>query len=172
MSQTTIDRAQPYPIRLPARQSAGELHIGWRSYPVTVLDISWQAINVALPKSAIRRVKLHRRVTVWHQGNQYQAVASQPCQKENGVTTLSLTISDVDDPRLKKIQRAMRSCDTKCGEQRIHTDPVVVAVALIGCLVAFLVMPGWGESLGTSTTVTEALTGFMTGIAEFFTGMF
>lgn len=172
MSQTTIDRAQPYLIRLPARQSAGELHIGWRSYPVTVLDISWQAITVALPSSAIRRVKLHSKAIVWHQGNQYPAVVSKPCQKENGVATLSLMISDTDDPRLKKIQRAMRRGDATCGEQRLNADPVVVAVALIGCLVAFLVMPGWGESLGTSTTVTEAITGLLTELADFFTGLF
>lgn len=168
-----VDRSQPYPIRVPVGQSAGELHVGWRSYPINVVDISWQTITIAVTKKIAARIRHHSKATVWNQGNQWLVIVEgHPQQHENGLVTLSLNLADREDPRLKQIQRSTRGASVQIGTQRMGTDPVVVAVMIIGILIALLVTPGWGEQWGTSVPLTKAITELFSSFFSLFTNLF
>ncbi len=165
---STVDRAQPYPIKLPSQQAAGELHVGWRSYPVQVIDISWQAVTVAIPPKASKRIRLNSHATVWYQGNAWRSIADKPCRRESGQTLLQLTLADQTDPRLLRMKRASKANTTICGEQNVNSDPLVIAVLIIGVIIAFLIMPGWGDELGTSQTIPTAFQEFFKAVGGVF----
>jgi hypothetical protein len=167
---TDIDRTQPYAIRLPTSQSSGEMRVGWRSYKVQVVDISWQSITVSLPSSIASRLRLNSVATVWHQGTSWRTTINHPTRGENGTTSLSLSLMECDSQvhKLKKnFDRAVA-----CGETRVGTDPLVFGIALFSLIVAAMVLPGFGDEMGTSDMMTKLITDMCKNTTKFFTDMF
>ncbi len=165
----TNDRSTPYQIRMPSHQAAAKLRIGRRELLVQVRDVSWADITVALPASVARKFGNGRSVTLTHQG---ETLKSKICARHVGTDGETLLVLRQVHGELasSKMTKTHQHPDRirPVSEQRVNSDPLLTIVLMVGGLVAIMIMPGWGDELGTSSTLTDGICDFCTGMLQFF----
>lgn len=165
--ETSTDRTQAYAIKLPAQQSSGELRVGWRSFPVNLIDISWNAITVDLPLATAKRLRLNSKATVLYQGNLWHTRIADKATRNGNRAVLSMCLAENDDPRVQKLKKNKQSSTPVYGEQALSSDPVALAVLIVGFLSMMLIMMNTGSD-GSGTSFTRAIEGFFRDIKTTF----
>lgn len=136
--ETSSDRTQPYPIKLPSQHSSGELRVGWRSFPVNLIDISWNAITVDLPLGTAKRLRLNSKATVLYQGNYWHTRIVEKATRNGNRAILSMCLAENDDPRVQRLKNKktvfgsrvrrtgfkLRSSGPRCLDCRLLVDDV------------------------------------------------
>ncbi len=169
--ETSSDRTQPYPIKLPSQHSSGELRVGWRSFPVNLIDISWNAITVDLPLGTAKRLRLNSKATVLYQGNYWHTRIVEKATRNGNRAILSMCLAENDDPRVQRLKNKKQSLAPVYGEQALSSDPVALAVLIVGFLSMMLIMMNTGSD-GSGTSLTRAIEGFFRDIKTTFSSYF
>ena len=165
--QAEQDRTFAYSFQLPASQTRGRLRVGSRKIAVKVQSKSWQEIKLLTTAKIARKAITKGRCSLEHQGIVCQAIASSQLTVGEGQVCLTLTITSEPSNLSRRIKRITNS-SAKSHQQRITGDPMSTICLLAGSLLILLVMPGWGDELGTSDLLTDGITDFCSALSEFF----
>ncbi len=163
----TIDRSQPYHIRIPSDQSSAELHVGWRSYHVSVRETSWADISLTLPASRAKLLKLKAECKLYHQGSTWRAYIAEIVNSPDGMASVTLIRAE-EVEAASKPKRDRRMGAKPPTEHRMASDPLILAIGVFGFLAAMLILPGWGDELGTSEPLTTGIVDFLKNVTGLF----
>ena len=160
--QRADDRAKPYNIRIPANQMAAELHLGWRSYAASVRQLSWAGAVVSVTPAAAEAFRRRRVGRLVHQNTAWEAVIES--EQMAGGNEILLTLQRVESSHS---ETAKYTESVPAAQHWLHTDPLFAGLILFALLASMLIMPGWGEELGTSQAIGDAAVTFGRGIVDF-----
>jgi hypothetical protein len=154
MSQVeTESRARPYCYPTQNDQAIGKLRLGWRDYPVLVCGYSWAGYTIEVNNSLARKLSLGREAKLTHQGSTYEVSCLSRVVVRKNLVQIELQREDNHAERNKLIRRNKTAARATISlNQR---DPVLSFATWVFIIMMLMILPGWGESLGTTQYFTE-----------------
>jgi hypothetical protein len=134
--------------------SAGEVRLGNKKYPVVLLDTSRNGFTVRVPKSIGDKIQSKKTCYLSFAGELWEVTC-------NGVYSETEKQLDIDFVRGRELTKIKQPRLGGAGVDLFspQQDPTLLLGLLVGFLLACVCLPGIGDQLGTAPRVTKAVQG-------------
>lgn len=135
--------------------SAGELRLKNKKYPVTLLDTSRDGFTVRVSKSLGKKIQAERTCQLSYSGELWEVTC-------NGTYSEIENQTDIDFLRVQELTKIKqpRLGGATAGLFSPQQDPTLLLGLLVGFLIACISLPGIGDQLGTAPRISKTVKSF------------
>jgi hypothetical protein len=151
---TNCDVTNSYHCVIPIEMSKGKLLFWFSELKIEVLSLSRDEFSFVIPKSKSEKIHLGKNYRLQYRGEEWEV----ECVDQ----------AAFDDSRNVVVVRRLHDktrYSTKQGNVWVQlfgstgrrADPMLIFPMMIGFTLVFLLLPGWGEDLGTTQPITQTV---------------
>ena len=145
-----VDRTKPYECPIGVEQSDALLKVRGKMRPVKVVSYSRETFTVEVSQRTLKSFRNGASTKFQYSGENWDVRISGKTLDHSGRPTLRLERLSENSP-IKVPGSVLSSLFGNKGTDL--SDPVVPVYLTIMLIIALLVLPGWGEELGTSDLI-------------------
>ena len=157
------DTTPSYRCKVSSGNSVASLHLGWRSYKVTVIEMSRDSFSVRVPSSIGAKIRIGKSLKLFYQEMLWKVLCRQKTTGENNQVELEfqqiaeLTPMTISSSRLRG----------KAGQtSAIPKDNSLGVMSGVALLLIIMIMPAWGGRWGTSDAICTAVQSTWIALSE------
>ena len=160
----TQEREKAFCFQTKNEQSQGTLTLGRRKYPVVVSRYSWAGYTIEVTDKLAKLLPHEKVGRLNHQGSTYAIKCASRERLEKNRVQVELERQDDEADRRRFMRRTKsKASATLSLNQR---DPVLTLSTIAFIVLMLLIMPGWGDSWGTSRYFTDGIASIVKGIGD------
>jgi hypothetical protein len=146
------EKSAAYRCVISPENSAGELRMGRKSYPIFVLDTSRDGFTAKIPTRLVASIQASKTCQLKFSGELWEVSC-------NGVYSEATDNSEVDFLRVRELTKIKQPRFGGPGVSLFspQQDPTLLLGLMIGFLIACICLPGIGDQIGTAPKVSRAV---------------
>lgn len=162
------DRASAFRCSVSPENSHAKVRIGRRNWDVRVCELSRECFTLIIPKAMVRYAPQGAKIQVFYRDEIWlvQAASHELTADEHQL----LQVNRLQD--LTKMEyRSNPWWWLGSGNVEVRSkDPMLPVGVIAGVLLVLMIMPGFGDDLGTTSFVTDAIANAVETIGDVFGG--
>ncbi len=153
MSCTTTNNRQEYRCCIAAENSAGQLKIAGKTFPVCVLNTSRTGFRVRVPNAIAKRLRGKKLPVLTFAGETWEVEVKSRYTDDSKFTDLGFARRR----DLTKYKEPSSWSLALLPQWSVSNDPAFLGMLVIALLTAVVCLPGIGDSLGTAPKVRTVI---------------